>query len=145
MKLAKKQSRFTSRLMIILIFIAVATVIAAVVWFKLQDENYFLKQHFEKISRNYYEEVIYPQFIDEHSDQSLEEAFDRYQNNGFTVRLRQILNYQYLTNDYADLRSTFKGDNFSCDTNSSTAKFVPYAPFGKTDYNAEFELNCTRD
>lgn len=144
MKIAKKHSRVTSKVMIALIFVTVITVIAAVLFFKLEDKNYFLEKKFEEISRNYYENTIYPEFIAEHSGESLESAFDKYQNNGWTIHLRQILNYEFLEKNN-DLRSIFNGDNFSCDTNSSTAKFIPYAPFGKTDYKAEFTLNCTRD
>lgn len=144
MKIAKKHSRFTSRIMIALIFITLITVVAAVVIYKLQDKNYFVNQKFEILAKNYYEEVVYPEFVAEHSGEPLEKAFDKYQNNGFTIRLRQILNYEFL-NKNNDYRSVFEGDNFSCDTNSSSAKFIPYAPFGKTDYNAEYTLNCTND
>ena len=144
MKITKKHSRFTSKITIALILVVIITVIAAIFLSNLQDQNYFLEKNFEKISRNYYEETLYPQFIAEHEGESLEEAFDKYQTNGFTVHLRQILNYELLTNG-SNLRSSFEGDDFSCDTNSSTAKFIPYAPFGKTDYAAEFNLDCTRD
>jgi len=125
MKIAKKHSRFTSRIMIALIFITVLTVIIAIFVQNLQDKNFFVNQKFESLSKNYYEEVLYPEFIEEHKNESLESAFEKYKNN--------------------DYRSVFEGNNFSCDTNSSTAKFVPRSPFGKTDYDAEFNLICTND
>ncbi|MBQ2638473.1 hypothetical protein IJF91_00165 [Candidatus Saccharibacteria bacterium] len=144
MKIAKKHSRFTSHIMIALIFITVLTVIIAIFVQNLQDKNFFVNQKFESLSKSYYEEVLYPEFIEEHKNESLESAFEKYKNNGFTVRLRQILNYEFL-NKNNDYRSVFEGNNFSCDTNSSTAKFVPRSPFGKTDYDAEFNLICTND
>ena len=68
----------------------------------LRDKNFFVNQKFEELSRNYYEEILYPQFIEEHKDDTLEKAFEKYLNNGFTVHLRQILNYEFLNhnNDY---------------------------------------------
>ena len=144
MKISKRHSRFTSRLMIILIFVAVVTVLGAVFFAKLNDQNYFVHKKFEEISRKYYEETVYPNFVSEHKDESLDKAFEKYLNNGFSIRLRQILNDEFL-NHNNDYRSVFEGKNFSCDTNASTAKFVPKAPFGKTDYDAEFNLRCTKD
>lgn len=144
MKIIKRHSRFTSKLMIALIFVALAVAVGAVVIANLRDKNFFVNQKFEELSRNYYEEILYPQFVEEHKDDTLEKAFEKYLNNGFTVHLRQILNYEFL-NHNNDYRAVFEGDNFSCNTNASSATFIPRAPYGKKDYEAKFNLLCTND
>ena len=71
-----------------------------------------------------------------------DEAFEKYKS-GFIVRLRQILNYEFLEHD-ANYRSYFNTDSFSCDTNTSSATFKPHKPYGKKDYDVEFHLNCSK-
>ena len=142
MKMAKKGSGIISKVIIASIVIVIGAVIATVVIGHLFEEHYFADKKFEELSRSYYEDTLYESFIVEHNGEDLAEAFSKYKS-GFTVRLRQILNHEFLDHD-ANYRSYFETKSFSCDTNKSNVVFKPHAPYGKKDYDAEFTLICSK-
>jgi hypothetical protein len=142
MKIARKRSGIASKLMIFVVIVAVAAVVFTVVFTNLFENKFFAEKKFEELSRNYYENSLYENFIMEHNGENLDEAFEKYKS-GFIVRLRQILNYEFLEHD-ANYRSYFNTDSFSCDTNTSSATFKPHKPYGKKDYDVEFHLNCSK-
>ena len=143
MKVVKKRgSGIIPKISIALIVVTIIAVIAAIVITQLFENHYFANQKFEELGRNYYENSLYESFITEHSGEDLGEAFSKY-TSGFTVRLRQILNYEFLEHD-SNYRSFFDTESFTCDTNKSNVVFKPHAPYGKKDYDAEFNLICSK-
>lgn len=124
-----------------IIIIGLLSATGAVIYLQLVESNFFAKQKFEELSRNYYENKLYDNFVSENSGQSLEQAFSKHRS-GFNIKLRQILNYEFLEHNQ-NYRSYFDSNKFSCDTNESYAKFIAKAPYGKKDYDVEFNLKCS--
>jgi hypothetical protein len=140
MKIERKRSGSISRLVIILIIIASLAVAATMIYRNLYENKFFAEKKFEELSRNYYENSLYESFLLEHDGEDLGEAFSKYKT-GFKVKLRQILNYEFLEHDM-NYRSYFDTDTYSCDTNESYARFTAHEPYGKKDYDVEFKLIC---
>ena len=141
------KNKWTSKILPFSMIIMILVLVGSVIW-ALAVRNTFLdqvyaKQYFEELSVDYYENVVYPAFIENHSDQKLEDAFESYTEPGFIIRLRQILNNAILEKN-ADYGYYFKNDFYECDTNTSMARFFPRAPFGKTDYEVTYDLNCEK-
>ena len=143
MKIERKRSGAVSKVIILLVFVVILTVAGSVIYMKLYESKFFAERKFEELSRNYYENSLYESFILEHDGEDLSEAFSKYQS-GFSVKLRQILNYEFLENN-TNYRSFFDTDAYSCDTNNSIARFKARAPYGKKDYDVELELNCSKN
>lgn len=141
MQIKYKRSLFLPVLMIILIIATVCTVIAAVIFRNLYTEQFFAQKRFEELSRDYYETIIYPNIAKNYEGDQLEEAFKDYVDRGETIRLRVLTNY-YRIERKQDYRSDFKNDTYECNEDNSSAVVTPKAPFGKTDYDITFELNC---
>lgn len=130
------------KIIIFIIFIGLLTTVGAVVYTNLYENHFFADRKFEELARNYYENSLYENFITEHDGEDLSKAFSVYKN-GFTVRLRQLLNYEFLEHNQ-NYRTYFETENFSCDTNKSYVKFIAHEPYGKKDYDAEFNLDCVK-
>lgn len=141
MKIARKGSGIASKVAIGIIVVAVLAVIGVVVATNLFENKFFAEKKFEELAKDYYENSLYESFIVEHDGEDLEKAFSVYKN-GFTVRLRQLLNYEFLEHD-SNYRSYFETNSFSCNTNTSVAIFKPRAPYGKKDYDLELNLKCS--
>ena len=85
------------------------------------------KRKFEFLAREYYETYYYEKF---------------FEKTGFQpVPLRQLLLYKNGKN--SGFKKYFEAGNFSCDKNTTTAKFYPEKPYGVKDYRVEFTFNCT--
>ena len=96
------------------------------------------------IAREYYEDFLYPTIVKENTygdgSVDLADVFSKYKNSGFPmVKLRNLLLYK----DQPDnLRDYFQNDRYYCDTNTSAVLFKPKEPYGKTDYEMRYYLNC---
>ena len=102
------------------------------------------ENRFKKIAREYYEDYLYPTIVKENTfgDGSIDltNAFKKYRGNGFpAVKLRNLLLYKA---DAEKERDYFQNDRYYCDTNTSAVSFRPKEPFGKTDYEMRYSLNC---
>ena len=143
MKIERKRSGLISKIVIFLVLVAVVTVAGTVIYMNLYENKFFAERKFEELARNYYENSLYENFITEHEGEDLSEAFSKYKS-GFVVKLRQILNYEFLEHN-ANYRSYFETDAYSCDTNNSTARFTARGPYGKKDYELELDLKCEKN
>ena len=143
MRIVRKRSGLASKMAIAIIVVAVLAIAGTVVYMNLYRDTFFAQRKFEEISRDYYENGLYEEFITEHSGEDLEEAFSKYPT-GFIVKLRQILNWEFLEKN-TNYRTFFSTDVYTCDTNISAATYKPHAPYGKKDYNIELNLECNKD
>ena len=75
---------------VILIGLVVAA--GSVIYANLYKNHFFADKKFEEMSRNYYENSLYEDFIKEHDGEDLKDAFEPYKN-GFKIRLRKLLNH----------------------------------------------------
>ena len=142
MKMVRKNSQLASKIMIGLIVVVILTATGFTIHKILYENQFFAGRKFEELARKYYEETLYQKFVEEHNKGDLASEFQKH-SNGFTVKLRQILNHELLKND-KNYRADFETEAFSCDTNLSNVVFKAYAPYSKKDYMAEFNLNCNK-
>lgn len=142
MKIRRSGTRSMKIIAIIMIVVCLVTTCICLILASISDKYTSSKLEFDEIAKVYYEQYLYPEFIKEHSSESLESAFADYAKPGFpTVRLRQILNY-YTIMRGEDIRSYFETTNYKCDTNSSTIDYLPYSPYGPNDVKIEKNLSC---
>ncbi len=141
MRITRRRSGIVSKITIILIIMTIIVVVATIIFNHLSENHYFADKKFEELARSYYENSLYENFVKEHDGEDLSEAFSKYKN-GFNIKLRQLLNYEFLEHN-SNYRSYFDTDKFTCDTNTSHVIFKPHAPYGKKDYDAEFNLDCS--
>ena len=130
------------KITVFVIVVGILVVAATVIFTNLYHNNFFADKKFEELSRKYYEDTFYEDFIVEHNGEDLETAFSKYRN-GIKIKLRQVLNAEFL-NHGQNYRSYFETESYSCDTNESAAVFRPRAPYGKKDYDVEFDLKCSK-
>lgn len=132
-----------SKIAFFVIIVGLLVAVAAVVFTNLYKNTFFAEKKFEEITKHYYEDNLYETILLENGGENLEDVFKKYPS-GITVKLRQALSWEFLENNM-NYRSFFETDAFSCDTNESTAKFTPRAPYGKKDYDVEFGLKCNKN
>lgn len=142
MKITKKRSGIVMKITFFVILIGLVVAAGSVVYANLYKNHFFVDKKFEEMSRNYYENSLYEDFIKEHDGEDLKDAFEPYKN-GFTIRLRQLLNYEFLEHNQ-NYRTYFETESFSCDTNKSYVKIKAHEPYGKKDYDTEFVLVCDK-
>lgn len=142
MKIVRKKSNLVSKMMILAIILVLLMATGFAIFKTLDENHYFAERKFEELARKYYEETLYPKFLADHGGNNLGDEFAKYQS-GFTVKLRQILNHELLEHN-KDYRKVFETEAFRCNTNSSGVIFKARAPYGKTDYVADFKLNCNK-
>ena len=142
MKMARKRSGIMSKIAFFVIIVGLLVAVAAVIFSNLYKNTFFAEQKFQEITKHYYEDNVYETILVENNGESLENIFKKYPS-GIYVKLRQALSWEFLENNM-NYRSYFETDAFSCDTNTSTAKFTPRAPYGKKDYDVEFNLKCNK-
>ncbi|MBQ7802401.1 hypothetical protein IJ380_00850 [Candidatus Saccharibacteria bacterium] len=100
------------------------------------------KRKFEFLAREYYETYYYEKFFENMTEEAFEAKMETFEKTGFQpVPLRQLLLYKNGKN--SGFKKYFEAGNFSCDKNTTTAKFYPEKPYGVKDYRVEFTFNCT--
>jgi len=126
---------------VIISTIMVALSVFAVVYFNPET---VAERTLEKMGREYYEDYYYDKFMGTISDEAFQEKMEIFKETGLQpVPLRQLLLYQNEKN--AGYRSVFEKKGFACDKNQTMVKIIPKEPFGKTDYELEVALKCTRE
>ncbi len=142
MKMVKNHSNIVMKVTVILILVGIVAAALAIVFTHLYDNSYFAEKKFEELAKNYYENTLYEDFITDHNGEDIGEAFKKIPA-GFRVKLRQILNSEFLNNNQ-NYRSYFDTKSYTCDTNTSDVVFKPHEPYGKKDYDMEITLNCVK-
>lgn len=141
MKLPFRTDWRARKLALVIIAISTVAIIGSLVTnVYLEPERLALKE-LQFIARDYYENYFYQNYLNEHTYEDgldIEEAFSAYTAKGFpAVRLRQLLLYD--GGKYAASRAYFEAERFTCDENLTSVTYVPYAPFGRTDYTVSYD------
>ena len=92
------------------------------------------------LAKDYYENYYYDVFTENLPEEDYLVAFTTYSEYGFPkVYLRELL----LFNDakHASSRGYFEGQ-YLCNTNRTGVTFIPYAPYGRTDYEIKYTYDC---
>ncbi len=92
---------------------------------------------FEAMAREYYEDYYYDKFFETMTDEAKAAKMEIFEKTGLQpVLLRQLLLYQNGKN--AGMRKYFETNRYNCDKNTTSAKFYPVKPYGRTDYTVEY-------
>ncbi len=120
-------------IMVCVVLVAVATL---VVLFLTPERR--IKGRIESLAHEYYEEYYYDKFTGSIPESNRENLMKKYSEYGFSeVALRQLLLYD--NGKHAD-----EVDELGryCDINSTSARIIPDAPYGKTNYHIEYKYSC---
>ena len=126
----------TILLVILLCFIIVICLSIFSFLYKPEDH---IKGTIENLSRDYYENYLYPSFNeinDFENDPSV--VMKKYEKHGFpTLSLRKLLLYDNRKNGkYADELTHY------CDEDHTIIRFYPEAPYEKDNYRIDFTYSC---
>lgn len=104
------------------------------------DPKKMAEHEMERISKDYYENYYYDNFIANLSEEDAAIAFTTYSEYGFPkIFLRELLLFD--NGRHADSRSFFDGQYY-CNTNHTSMQIVPKYPYGKKDYDILYSYEC---
>lgn len=136
----KKQNKNLINIILIMIIVACIIGVGALVFSKsyFATENQ-LQREIEMLAADYYENYLYENYFQKISESDRRAEFEQYINRGMNpVYLREILNYG--KDNHPEAAKIFQ--NALCDTNSTSVKYFPEEPYGKSDFRAEYKLSC---
>lgn len=118
---------------------AIVTIIAVIFSLILKPEN-IVKKDFESVSKDYYENYIYHNLIENISDQTrFEQKLEKYTIYGFshiTLRQLSLFNDGHYSNH---LNTVLK----YCNKDATYINIFPSQPFDKNDYHIDYHYACT--
>ncbi|MBQ6321185.1 hypothetical protein IJI17_03140 [Candidatus Saccharibacteria bacterium] len=96
---------------------------------------------FEQMAKEYYEDYYYDKFFETMTEEAKLAKMEVFEKTGLQpVLLRQLLLYQNGKN--AGMKKYFEAEGYKCDRNTTSAKFYPVKPYGRTDYTVEYNYSC---
>jgi len=140
MKLEHRDARNARKITFWMVGIAILIVIATCgvgVYFSAENTA---TRALERIAKEYYEEVLYPSFMNRSDSENLERIASLKNGVMGEVHLRQLLLYDGGKN--ASLKSVFNNQKYSCDTENTNVIYRPTAPYGIKDYTIEYQKDC---
>ncbi|MBQ3310071.1 hypothetical protein IJG73_01350 [Candidatus Saccharibacteria bacterium] len=144
MKIERARARQVKKVAVTVILIA-AVAVAGSLWC-----NYYFSpaeragRELEKLTKDYYENFFYDLVLKEGGEGvDLAELFAPYEKGGGMqpVLLRQLLLFD--SGRHESSRKEFINDSYRCDTNTTSVRIKPTAPYGRNDWTAEYNLSCT--
>ena len=128
-----------------IIALAVAMVVVAG-YTALQFHNmpeYATEREINALAKDYYENYFYDKLVENAGDNSISDIMSAYAEKGMEpVKLRQFFVYDNAR--HQDSEKIFTTAEYPCNTNTSTVRYTPVAPYGKTDYTYEVNLSCKK-
>lgn len=125
-------------LLSLVVICALCVVIAFIVDLSFNPERDAMKT-LDQLADDYYVDYLYPNTLGQHLDDPAS-VLSKFTESGLpTIRLRQLL---YSNDATADSASIFSNPYFHCDTNQTSVRYYPVAPFGPRDYTAKFTYSC---
>ena len=131
--------RFSVFVIILCLVLVFGNVIAHIVF----NPETAAKRELERIAKDYYENYYYDIFTENTPEDELAIALQSYADYGFPpVYLRQLLLFD--DGRHENSRPYFSGQYF-CNTNHTSVIYMPYPPYGKTDYSIKYAYDCWWD
>ena len=123
---------------IIVCSVLIAVNIAVSVYFNPQTA---IDRALDSLTREYYEDYLYPKLVDGIAEQDLAAEMESYQKTGVSpTYLRQLLLYDQGRRNEAEKYFTMK--DHTCDINETYVVYYPDPPFSQTDYHFTTKLVC---
>lgn len=128
--------KFTTAVIFVCIFLVFFNLVAHAVL----DPQKLAENEMQRLAKDYYENYYYDAFISSLPDEDYSIAFTTYSEYGFPkVYLRELLLFD--DGRHTDSRQYFEGQ-YLCNTNRTSITIIPYAPFGRTDYEVKYDYDC---
>lgn len=140
MKIDKTSDRSAKIIAIILICVAVVTVAVAVAARIFFSPENLAKRELEKIAKDYYENYYYEGFVLRDGEDPYVRAKEIQEVGTASVELSQLLLFD--NERHAESGKYFSQKNYTCSKKTTTVKFYPVAPYGKTDYKVVYKYDC---
>ncbi len=101
-----------------------------------------LSQKLEVVGKDFYENMYFNHITANKSDEEVEEFFTNFTETGIKVDLDNLSRFD--EEKYPKLLEEFvnKKTKEACHVRTTKAIIYPEAPFGKTDYTLDTELDC---
>ncbi|MBR3264306.1 hypothetical protein IKF94_03735 [Candidatus Saccharibacteria bacterium] len=125
---------------VVAIFVCLALVFFNVAAHAVLDPKKLAENELQSLAKDYYENYYYDVFTEQLPESDYLVAFTTYSEYGFPkVYLRELLLFD--DSRHADSRPYFEGQ-YSCNTNRTSVTIIPYAPYGRTDYEVKYDYDC---
>ncbi len=122
------------------IFVCIGLVFFNLAAHAVLDPQKLAEGELEMLAKDYYENYYYDVFTNSLPDEDYLVAFTTYSEYGFPkVYLRELLLFD--DGKHAESRPYFEGQ-YLCNTNRTSVTIIPYAPFGRTDYEVRYSYDC---
>ncbi len=119
-----------------IVAISAVTILVALVASFFGSPSLRAERAFRELTDDYYVEYLYPRLV-ENDFENPETKLTEYVETGApTVYLRQLLHFE----DDDDLEELF--EEVGCDTNATSVRYFPTAPFGAHDYDVKYNWSC---
>ncbi len=125
----------------LIVAVATLSIVVAIVAEVMYNPEAKAEESLAEMATDYYENRLYKQLVG--LSEKPEEILAEYTESGVpTVYLRQILLYDNGKNE--EKATDFSNGNFECNTNQTGVRFYPQAPYGPSDFRAEYLWDCER-
>ncbi|MDO5481324.1 MAG: hypothetical protein Q4F60_03210 [Candidatus Saccharibacteria bacterium] len=137
---SQKQNKNPINIILIMIIVACVIGIGALIFSKsyFATENQ-VQREIEALAADYYENYLYENYFLKIPEADRRAEFEQYLGRGMNpVYLREILNYS--KDKHSESVKIFQ--TARCDTNSTSVKYFPEEPYGRSDFRVEYKLSC---
>ena len=98
-----------------------------------------LQRELEALATDYYENYLYENYFLNVPESDRTAEFEQYLTRGMEpIYLRELLSHA--KNLHPNSAQIFQ--SAGCDTNSTSVKYFPDAPYEKSDFHAEYKFSC---
>lgn len=134
-----KNLQTSEKSLLFIISVSACAVIAAFIFEISWDPVRDTEKLIARLADDYYTEYLYPSTLRNQFDNP-EQILSTYAAIGLPdVRLRQLL----IHNDAKEANQLLSNQYYFCDTNRTTLRYYPTAPYGPRDYRIEYKYSCT--
>lgn len=122
-----------------IVLISILTIVASFSAALIKTPSERAVADLDKIAREYYTDYLYPRMV-KNANKPLDEIFETYAVTGLApTYLRQLLHYD---ND-KNTRLAPLFTELGCDTNATSVRIKPVAPYGPEDFELQLFWNCS--
>lgn len=141
-----KKSSIVAKIAIICIVVAMAGfgIYVGIQFYNMPE--YATEREINALAKDYYENYFYGKLLENSNEigTTIPDIMKKYiEEDGIPpVKLRQF--FLYADGRHKDSEKIFTTKEYPCNTNVSTVKYTPVAPYGRTDYTYEVNLSCKK-
>lgn len=136
----KKIILWAGLILITILLIAGLTVLTKDKATYTKNEQERLSNYIEKKSKNFYENIYYPQLSDIVDE--VDTFLQNFEEEGIPLSINVLIEQNVITEEEAQKEMKNKDNNTQCDFNNTKAVIYPKNPYKKDSYKLEIRLDC---